>query len=78
MNIRELIEILASYDPELEVVVNGYEGGTDPIAKERIRQRYVDKSAGANWYGEYGDDEDGPERMDMPAMVVLIERGGSD
>ena len=78
MNIRELVEILNRYDSELEVVVTGYEGGTDPVVEERIQQRYVDKSAGTDWCGEYGDDEDGPEGMKTPITVVLIERGGHD
>jgi len=37
MRVKQLIQILQGFDPKLEVVVDGYEGGCDePIAIEEI------------------------------------------
>ena len=31
MNVQELIEKLGTFDPSLQVIVDGYEGGYDPV-----------------------------------------------
>ena len=78
MKIYQLIEKLKKYDQELDVIVEGYEGGTDPISKKSISLVYVDKAAGQTYYGDYGDPEDSPYSMKEPLLAILIKRGYVD
>ena len=50
MTVRELIELLAAYPPELRVVVNGYEGGFDDVARERISVNRIELDRGEHWW----------------------------
>ena len=50
MNVRELISLLATYPPDLRVVVNGYEDGYDDIAPERVSVVRVELDVGRKWW----------------------------
>jgi hypothetical protein len=64
MKIKELIEQLKKYDPEMLVVVNGYEGGRDDINK--ITEEILIEEENYPWYeGKYSyfeEKEDNPDR----------------
>lgn len=52
MKVKELIEALGTFDPELKVVVDGYEGGYDDLDVPEIVGIKIDPSA--EWYdGKY-------------------------
>jgi len=68
MKIKELIEKLQQFDPELMVVVDGYEGGYDdpivgPVKKLKL-------NANEEWY--YGNHE--WSKTDEGVEALLIER----
>jgi hypothetical protein len=73
MRRAELVNILNQF-PNIEVVVEGYEGGTDPIEIDNINMKFVDKAGGEPWCGDYGDPEDIIESMAEPMHVILIGR----
>ncbi len=53
MKVKELIETLSQLDPELMVVVAGYEGGVDEIDKYELCD--VELNVNTEWY--YGKHE---------------------
>jgi len=63
MKIKELIEQLKKYDPEMLVVVNGYEGGRDDI--NIIKEEILIEEQNNPWYqGKYSyfeEKEDNPD-----------------
>ena len=66
MKIKELIDVLQKLDPEMLVLVDGYEGGYDtPVAAERIE---VIGPLDTEWYyGRYQDATD-----DHPSDIVAF------
>ena len=68
MNIRELMEILRNYPEDLEVMVDGYEGGYDDLRGSRVHSRHVKPvSKKVEWYGDYDKTDVG----DKDAIQVL-------
>ncbi len=65
MTVRELTEYLLRIDPDMEVVVNGYEDGFDPIAG--VHQKFVKPYSNPQWY--YGKYEEGTQKL-----VLLLSR----
>ena len=53
MKVKELIELLSQLDPELMVVVAGYEGGVDEMDKYELCD--VELNVNTEWY--YGKHE---------------------
>jgi len=74
IKVYQLIEELKKFDQELEVIVAGYEGGTNPLDKDNIRICYVDTSAGEEWCGLYGDAENESTGMETPILAILLGR----
>lgn len=70
MTVGELIRQLQGFKSEYEVIQDRYEGGTDPISK--VDLVWVDKAAGQDWCGDYGDAEDSNTDMTKPELVVYI------
>ncbi len=70
MTVEQLIELLATYPPELRVVVNGYEEGFDDVAPERVSVTRIALDVGKNpWAGRH--DTPGPGAAgERPAPVV--------
>ena len=50
MTVQQLITLLATYPPELSVVVNGYENGFDDVEPERVSITRIELDVGANWW----------------------------
>ena len=61
MKVKELIEMLQGYDPELMVIVSGYENGANEA--EHVGQVKIKLNAYTEWY--YGKHEVA-ERDDDP------------
>ena len=77
MIVGELIMILSRFPHDLEVVVDGYETGTDPLTEKRVAQGFVDKTEGypdGGVLGDYGDFELKPSFMKEPTPVIIISR----
>jgi hypothetical protein len=60
MKVKELIQELQKLDPELLVVVRGYEGGVDEVNSIYLCNVELDSNAGIEYYGNheilyYGD-----------------------
>lgn len=53
MKVKELIEVLSQLDPELMVVVHGYEGGVNEVDKCELRD--IELNVNTAWY--YGKHE---------------------
>jgi len=53
MKVKELIEVLSQLDPELMVVVAGYEGGVDEVDKSELCD--IELNVNDEWY--YGKHE---------------------
>lgn len=48
MTVKELIDYLSQENPDMEVVVNGYEGGYDPI--QTPYKKFVSEVPNSKWY----------------------------
>lgn len=53
MKVKDLIEVLSQYDPELPILVEGYEGGCNDV--DLIEEIEVIKDVNTAWY--YGRHE---------------------
>lgn len=53
MKVRELIEFLKECDPEMMVVVDGYEGGVKELKRAVMKDIFVDYHAGMTYYGPH-------------------------
>lgn len=54
MKAHELIELLAQYDPDTEILVQGYEGGYSPISSVcGCQVQQLDRHGDADFYGRY-------------------------
>ena len=53
MKVKDLIEVLSQYDPELPIFVEGYEGGCNDV--DLIEEIEVIKDVNTEWY--YGKHE---------------------
>ncbi len=74
LKVYQLIEELKKVDQELKIVVDGYEGGTNPLDRDNIRVCYVDTSAGSDWFGLYGNAVNEPKGMETPMLAILLGR----
>jgi len=75
MKVKELIEVLSQLDPELMVVVHGYEGGVNEVDKCELRD--IELNVNTAWY--YGKheillDNDKPTNKDSTIVkgVILV------
>lgn len=66
MTVRELTEHLLRIDPDIEVVVNGYEDGFDPVAN--LHQKFVKPCTNPKWY--YGKYEEGTGSNSKLALLI--------
>ena len=70
MKVKELIEKLQKFDPELLVMVDGYEGGVD--YPQEPYQAFVRLDVHSEWY--YGDHQlchaTDEEKPDCPAIII--------
>lgn len=82
MTVAELIEILKGFPAELEVVVEGYETGFDPI--HLVKQDQINRNPGLggaegfeDWDGEYAmaGEIPGNTETSRQAVAILGRRG---
>ena len=72
MTVNELIQLLNGYQPDLRVVVNGYEEGYDDLSPEQIRVVRVALNTGQNrWEGQHGDPSGLTDGADVVEALVL-------
>jgi hypothetical protein len=72
MKIKELIEQLKKYDPEMLVVVRGYESGWDDIdiIKEQI---LIEWEYNDSWYeGKYSYFEEKQDKPDRAIKAITL------
>ncbi len=70
MKVSELIERLQRLSPDLDVLVEGYETGFDPIHSLKVCT--VERNAAAeDWDGEFEESPDGVQE----ALLILGRRG---
>ena len=50
MTVHQLIGLLATYPPDLRVVVNGYEDGFDDVEPERVSVTRIELDVGEDWW----------------------------
>ena len=56
MTIQELVAILATYPPDLRVMVNGYEEGYDDLSPGQLSVAKIALNTGKRrWEGRHGD-----------------------
>ena len=56
MKVKELIKFLETYDPEMRVVVDGYESGFDEVTKlYQVGIEPNPKAAEKYWEGEFNE-----------------------
>lgn len=67
MKIAELIQILKNYDPELKVVVEGYEGGYEDPSE--IEYEYIKEGVNIAYCEKYGYSKEG-----VGELAVCIHR----
>lgn len=66
MTVRELTEYLLREDPDMEVLVNGYEDGFDPVG--HICHKFVKPYSNPAWY--YGKFEEGTGSDSRVALLI--------
>lgn len=69
MKVKELIETLSQLDPELMVVIGGYEGGVDEVSRYELCN--IELNVNDDWfYGKHEvlSDKDKPENKDSTTV----------
>jgi len=67
MKVKELIEQLQQFDPEMEVMRHGYEGGVENVTIFDIEQ--VALNANEEWY--YGSHEEVYQDKSYPGKEII-------
>lgn len=71
MTVADLISLLAKYDGDLRVVVDGYENGYDDIVPERIQRMRLCLDVGTKDYeGKHDEPGFADERRRRESVVV--------
>ena len=69
MKVKELIETLSQLDPELMVVIGGYEGGVDEVSRYELCD--VELNVNTEWYyGKHEILEKGYEPKNKDSTIV--------
>ena len=71
MTVSELTQLLATYPPDMRVVVNGYEEGYDDLEAHLVSVREICLDAGNKWWeGRHREPED--TRTEGSAIVKAL------
>lgn len=77
MNVRELLEVLAQFDPETRVVVAGYENGFNDITQ--IQSCEIRLNVYQDWfYGSHAKADDAQIQQllpDAPVVAAVVLKG---
>ena len=69
MKVKELIETLSQMDPELMVLIAGYEGGVDEVDKYELCD--VELNINTDWYyGKHETLKNGEEPKNKDSTIV--------
>ena len=71
MTVSELTQLLATYPPDMRVVVNGYEEGYDDLEAHLVSVREIRLDAGNKWW-EGPHREAWDDRMEGSAVVDAL------
>ncbi len=72
MTVDELIRLLAKHEPDLRVVVNGYEDGYDDLSPGQLAVVRMALNTGKNrWEGQHGDPNRLTDDTDVVEALVL-------
>ena len=75
MTVNELIQLLASYSPDLRVVVNGYEEGYEDIDEHLVFVRELRLNAGKEWWeGVHRESWDARAEGTAVVDAVVLQR----
>lgn len=72
MKVKELIEKLKTYDPELLVLVSGYEGGLESrilISKQSVQEKVIPYSGNYEVWTDY-DKRTLPRKRSKKALTI--------
>lgn len=79
VKVKTLIEILCTFDPEIDVLVEGYEGGLSPVATSFIRRVKYTKDENKDWYFGPHEELEGLNGKSIGGEEgILIERQCAD
>ena len=71
MTVGELVQLLAAYPPDLQVVLDGYEEGYDDLEQHLISVKEMRLGAGNKWWeGRHRDSWD--DRTEGSAVVDAL------
>ena len=72
MTVDELMQLLATYPPDLRVVVNGYESGYDDLSPEQLSVVRIALNMGKHrWEGQHEDANGLTDSADVVEALVL-------
>ena len=72
MTVNELIQLLDGYQPDLRVVVNGYEEGYDDLSPGQLSVTRIALNTGKDrWEGRHGDPDGLTDGGDVVEALVL-------
>ena len=72
MTVNELIQLLNGYQPDLRVVVNGYEEGYDDLSPGQLSVTRIALNTGKDrWEGRHGDPDGLTDGADVVEALVL-------
>ena len=72
MTVDELIRLLAKHQPDLRVVVNGYEDGYDDLSPGQLTVVRMALNTGENrWEGQHGDPSGLTDGVEVVDALVL-------
>ncbi len=78
MTVAKLIELLKKHDPDMPVIVNGYEGGFDDIARIEevtISLNYHERDyLGTHEHYSTAEKEHSPSYAPKPVKALLLPR----
>lgn len=70
MNVKQLIEKLSTYDPEMMVIVSGYEGGVTEVTE--IDKRKIKLNVNTEWwYGKHEVTIKDTDSFDCEAIYIV-------
>ena len=75
MTVDELIKLLATYPPDMRVVVNGYEDGYDDLEQHLISVKEICLDAGNKWWeGRHRDSWDDRTEGRTTVNALVLQR----